>query len=145
MGLIVIVIFVGAFAVVALLIYALGGGASQRANQVYATLDSALATDDVDEAPSRDVNLLKSELISAIPWLNGKLKEFELAPLLHPLLYQADLKWNVGTLVAGCMFCFALPAYLIYLRFDSILIALPIGLLLGAAPLAYVLHKRTKR
>jgi tight adherence protein B len=73
------------------------------------------------------------------------LHEFELAPLLHTLLYQADLKWNAGTLVAGCMFCFALPAYLTYLRFDSILIALPIGLLLGAAPLAYVLHKRTKR
>lgn len=145
MGVVVIVVFVGAFAVVALLIYALGGGASQRAQQVYATLDSALATDDDDKERHKDVNLLKSDMISAIPWVNRKLQEFELAPLLHTLLYQADLKWNVGTLVAGCMFCFALPAYLIYLRFDSILIALPIGLLLGAAPLAYVLHKRTKR
>jgi tight adherence protein B len=84
-------------------------------------------------------------MISAIPWVNRKLQEFELAPLLHTLLYQADLKWNAGTLVAGCVFCFALPAYLTYLRFNSILIALPAGLLLGSAPLAYVLHKRSKR
>jgi tight adherence protein B len=145
MGSIVIIVFVGAFAVVALLMYALGGGASQRANQVYATLDSALATDDDDVDRNKDVNLRKSDMISAIPWVNRKLHEFELAPLLHTLLYQADLKWNAGTLVAGCVFCFALPAYLTYLRFDSILIALPIGLLLGAAPLAYVLHKRNKR
>ena len=145
MGLVVIIVFVGAFAVVALLIYALGGGASQRANQVYATLDSALATDDDDVDRNKDVNLRKNDMISAIPWVNRKLQEFELAPILHTLLYQADLKWNAGTLVAGCVLCFAFPAYLTYLRFDSILIALPAGLLLGSAPLAYVLHKRSKR
>jgi tight adherence protein B len=145
MGLVVIIVFVGAFAVVALLIYALGGGASQSANQVYATLDSALATGDDDEDRNKDVNLRKNDMISAIPWVNRKLQEFELAPILHTLLYQADLKWNAGTLVAGCVLCFAFPAYLTYLRFDSILIALPAGLLLGSAPLAYVLHKRSKR
>jgi tight adherence protein B len=145
MSMIVLVVFVGAFAVVALLIFAIGSGASQQAKQVYAALDSALATDDDLDKRDKDVNLLKSDMISSIPWLNRKLHEIELAPLLHTLLYQADLKWNVGTLVAGCGFCFALPAYLTYLRSDSILIALPIGLLLGAAPLAYVLHKRSKR
>src|ERR1039458_6566116 len=145
MGLIVCVVFVGVFAVVALLMIAIRSGASQHAKQVYATLDSALATEDEPEERDKDVNLRKSDLISAIPWLNRKLNEFELAPLLHTLLDQADLKWNAGTLLAGCGLCFALPAYLTYLRFDSILIALPVGLLLGAAPLAYVLHKRTKR
>ena len=145
MGWIVFIVFVGAFAVVALLIYAIGGGASQQAQQVYATLDSALATDDDEEDRNKDVNLRKRDMISSIPWLNRKLHEFELAPLLHTLLYQADLKWNAGTLVAGCALCFALPAYLTYLRFDSFVIALPIGLLMGAAPFAFVLHKRSKR
>ncbi|MGD0680556.1 MAG: type II secretion system F family protein [Terracidiphilus sp.] len=145
MSLIVFVVFVGVFAVVALLIFAIGTGASQQAKQVYAALDSALATDDDTVKHDIDVNLRKSDMISSIPWLNRKLHEIELAPLLHTLLYQADIKWNVGTLVAGCGFCFALPAYLTYLRFDSILIALPIGLLLGAAPFAYVLNKRSRR
>jgi tight adherence protein B len=145
MGLVVVVVFIAAFAVVALLMYALGGGASSRSQQIYATLDSALATDEEEEDRNKDVNLRKSEMISSIPWLNRKLREFEIAPLLHTLLYQADLKWNAGTLVAGCVLCFALPAYLTYLRFDSFVLALPIGLVMGAAPLAYVLHKRSRR
>jgi tight adherence protein B len=147
---IIVVSFIGVFAVVALLLYAFGSGASQQAQQVHAALDSALATDGGSDGSSRDehgkdVNFRKSDMISSIPWLNRKLNELNIAPLLHSLLYQADLNWNVGSLVAGCGLCFALPAYLTYLRFDSILFALPVGLLLGAAPFAYVLHKRSKR
>ena len=145
MGTIVILVFVGVFSVVALLIYALGSGASQRAQHVYNTLDSALATDDDEKDRNKNVNLRKSEMISSIPWINRKLQEYDLASTLHTLLYQADLKWNAGTLVAGCLFCFALPAYLTYLRFDSFVMAVPIGFLTGALPIAYVLHRRSKR
>ena len=145
MSLIVILVFVGVFAVVALLIFAFSSEASKESKQVYAALDSALATDGDPDKRDKDVNLRKNDMISSIPWLNRKLHEYELAPFLHTLLYQADLKWNAGTLVAGCVFCFALTTYLIYLRFDSILIALPVGLLLGAVPFGFVLHKRTKR
>src|ERR1035438_602232 len=145
MSLIVMVVFVGVFAVVALLIFAFSSEASKESKQVYAALDSALATDGDPDKRDKDVNLRKNDMISSIPWLNRKLHEYELAPFLHTLLYQADLKWNAGTLVAGCVFCFVLPAYLIYMRFDSILIALPVGLLLGAVPFGFVLHKRTKR
>jgi tight adherence protein B len=145
MSLIVIVVFIGVFAVVALLVFAFSSGASNEAKQVYAALDSALATEAALDARDKDVSLRKNEMISSIPWLNRKLQEYELAPLLHTMLYQADLKWNAGTLVAACIFSFALAAYLTYMRFDSILIALPVGLLLGAAPFGYVMHKRTKR
>jgi tight adherence protein B len=44
-----------------------------------------------------------------------------------------------------CAACFAIPAYLIDLSSGSILLALPIGLLLSAAPLAWARHKRAKR
>jgi tight adherence protein B len=145
MGLTIIAIFIGVFAVVALVLHALGSGASQKTKQVYAALDSALATDGEAKVSNTDTNFRKSEMISSIPWLNRKLREFDVAPVLHTLLYQADLKWNAGSLLAGCGLCFTLPAYLAYVRFDSILIALPVGLLLGASPLAYVLHKRSKR
>lgn len=145
MGLAIIVIFIGVFSVVALLLYALGSGASQQTKKVYAALDSALATEAVAREGNSDINFHKEDKISSIPWVNRKLNEFDLAPFLHTLLDQADLKWNAGTLVAACMLCFALPAYLTYLRFDSILIALPVGVLMGCAPFAYVLRKRSKR
>jgi tight adherence protein B len=145
MGLVIVVIFIGVFAVVALVLHAFGSGASQQTKQVYAALDSALATDGESKDSNKDINFRKSDMMSSIPWLNRKLRDFDVAPFLHTLLYQADLKWNAGTLMAGCGLCFALPAYLTYLRFDSVLIALLVGLLLGSAPLAYVYHKRSKR
>ena len=41
----VLMIFVGVFAVAALLLYASGSGSAEKAKQVQATLDSALATE----------------------------------------------------------------------------------------------------
>ena len=60
MGLIVGLVFVGVFAVVALLLIAGGAGAAQQAKQVLATLDSALATE-TPQVREQIVNLRKSE------------------------------------------------------------------------------------
>jgi hypothetical protein len=49
MGLIIVLVFLGAFSVVALIAAASGTGASAQAKQVHATLDSALATDSPEE------------------------------------------------------------------------------------------------
>ncbi len=137
-------VFAGVFSIVALLMIAMGAGASQRAKQVHATLDSVLATENM-EGRDRIVNFRKSELLSSIPWLNRKLMQLEVAPRLQTLLHQADLKWTAGGLLAGCGLCFVIPAWLVLLRFNSMLLALPIGLVMGTAPFTWVLHKRTKR
>jgi tight adherence protein B len=142
MGLIVALVFLGVFAVVALLLVALGTGAAQQAKQVHATLDSALATESTEER-GPIVNLRKDDqVLSGIPWLNRKLLQFELAPRIQTLLYQADLKWTAGTLLAACALLFLVPAYLAYWRFGNILIALGAGALLGFAPFGFVLKKR---
>jgi tight adherence protein B len=144
MGLMIGLIFLGVFAVVALLMIAVGTGASEQAKQVHATLDSALATDSLEERDQR-VNLRKDDLLSSIPWLNRKLLQFDIAPRLQTLLYQADIKWTAGVLLATCGLCFVVGFILIDLRFDSILAAVPVGLLLSAAPFIWVFHKRKKR
>ena len=144
MELLVIVVFMGVFTVVALVAIATGSGANQRAKQALATLDSALATES-PAARDQILNLRKDELLSAIPWLNKKLLQFQLAPLIYSLLRQADLKWTPGGLIAGCGLCFVLPAYLVYLRFGSVLIALLVGLAVSFAPIGYALFKRSKR
>jgi tight adherence protein B len=144
MGLIVVVVFLGVFSVVALVAVAAGSGASQRAKQALASLDSALATESL-AAREQIVNLRKDELLSGIPWLNKRLLQFQLAPILYNLLHQADLKWTAGGLIAGCGLCFVIPAYLIYLRFGSALGGLLAGLAVGFAPFGYVLLKRSRR
>jgi tight adherence protein B len=137
-------VFLGAFSVVAMLMIAGGTGAAQRAKQVHATLDSVLATESM-EGLDQVVNFRKSELVSSIPWLNRKLMRLEVVPRLQTLLHQADLKWTTGGLLAGCGLCFVIPAWLILLRFNSMLLALPVGLVMSGAPFAWVLRKRTKR
>ena len=144
MGLILGLIFLGVFTVVVLLMIAIGTGASQRDKQTLASLDMALDSQD-PKTRVQILNLRKSELLSVIPWLNRRLLKYDLAPRLHTLLYQANLKWTAGKLLAMCAACFVLPAYLIYRNVGSILLAMSIGLLLSAAPFAWALHKRTKR
>jgi tight adherence protein B len=143
-GLIIGLVFLGVFAVVALLMLASGSGSDQQAKQIIATLDSALATE-TPEARDTIVNLRKSEVFSGIPWLNKRLLNFQLAPALYRLLNQADLKWTIGALMAMCAACFAFPAYLIYLKSHSFLISMGVGLVLGFAPIWFAMHKRKAR
>jgi tight adherence protein B len=145
MGPIIVLVFLGVFAFVALLMVASGSGASEQAKHVLASLDSALATESA-EARDQILNLRKSDSLSGIPWLNRRLLKVQLGPLLRSLLSQANLKWTVGGLLVMSAACFIFPAYLIYWRFGrSVIVALLAGLLLGFAPLGWVLHKRSRR
>ena len=47
--------------------------------------------------------------------------------------------------MASCGLCFLIPAYLVYLRFNSVFIAAGVGLVTGSLPILWVRHKRTKR
>lgn len=144
MTLILVLVFLSVFVVIALVLTASGTGASQQAKQVIANLDAALASGRME---SRDqiVDIRKDEMLSAIPWINRWLLKMELAPRVRTLLYQAGLKWTAGGLILMSTACFAIPAYLAYLRSGAVLFALLIGLLFGFAPLAFVVYKRGQR
>lgn len=144
MGLIVTVIFFGVFAVAALLIYASGAGASEKAKQVQATLDSALATES-QQTRDQIVNLRKNEQFSAIPWINTRLSKLELGPQLQALIHQANLRWSAGSLLLMCGVCFAVLALLVNMKTGSLLIGALVGLVAGFLPIAFVLFKRSKR
>jgi len=141
---IILLVFLGTFSVVALLLVASGQGAAQKAKQVVATLESALATES-PQTREKLVDLRKSTEFSGIPWLNQKLLHVQLAPLLQALLKQADLKWTAGQLMAMCGVAFAAPAYLVYFKFPHLPQALMIGLVFGSLPILYVLFKRSRR
>jgi tight adherence protein B len=145
MSLLLIIVFVGVFTVCALLLVARGTGASQRTKETLARLASTLAAGGKTDSSDEIVDLRKQELFSAVPWLNRWLLRLEVAPRLRTLLYQANLKWTVGILLLMSLACFLLPAYLIYLRTDTLLLALLIGILLGGAPIFFVLAKKKQR
>jgi len=144
MLLVLILVFVGVFVVCTLLLMAGGTGASQQAEQAIANLDAALASGRIH---SRDqiVDIRKNEILSTIPIINRWLMRLELAPRLTILLYQSGLKWTAGALLLMSVACFAIPAYLVYLRSGAFLIGLIVGIPVGFLPLAFVYHRRGKR
>jgi tight adherence protein B len=144
MFLLLLVVFFAVFSVAALLMTAGRTGASQQTEQTLNVLKAALATTKLSSA-DQAVDVRKDEVFSTVPWLNRWLVKLELAPRLRLFLYQADLNWTAGTLLLMSLISFVIPAYLIYLRTSALIPTLLIGLLLGAAPFAYVSYKRRKR
>ena len=144
MGTMIVLIFLGVFAVAALLLYASSAGASDKAKQVQATLDSAIATES-REMRDQIVNLRKNDQFSAIPWINTRLSKLEVGSQLQTLIHQANLKWTAGTLLSMCGVCFVVPAFLVHWKTGSSLFAILAGLLLAFVPFAIVLFKRSKR
>lgn len=139
-----LLVFIAVFTVSALLLAASRTNASKQTEQTITVLQAALATGQ-KKAADQIVDIRKEELFSSLPLLNRWLLKLELAPRLRTLLYQADLDWTAGGLILMSIACFVIPAYLIYLRTGTAIFALVIGVLLGAAPFVYVLHKRTQR
>ena len=144
MNLIIIVVFVGAFAVIALLLIAGGSGASQQTKKVLATLDSALATSWTNSS-DQVVDLRKEELFSAIPLMHRWLMKMELAPRLRLFLYQANVRWTAGGLLLTSFVAFTAGSYLVYLKTGNALVGLAAGAAAGASPWLFVLFKRGKR
>jgi tight adherence protein B len=142
--LLVALVFTGVFVVAALLIAASGVGASEREKQTLARLDAVLAAD-ITKSDDELGDFRRKELLSSIPLLNRILLEFEIAPKLRLLLYQANLKWTPGVLLLLSITLWVIISYLIYLRIDSVVAAPILGLIPGAAPIAYVFHKRSQR
>ena len=145
MGLIVGLVFVGVFVVIALPLIGRTLSPSRSARQAVATLDSALKLESRGKPADQDMNLRKSEVLSSIPWLNKKLLQFELTPYLRRMLAQAALNWSAGRLLVMTAAAFVLPAYVLFLYFQSYLVSLGAGLVLGAVPMGIVLYKRRRR
>ena len=144
MLLIVVLVFVAVFAVVALIMTALGAGASDQTKRTLEMLDSALMTSARDK-DDEVLDIRRKELMSAIPWLNRWLITLDFAPRLRVLLRQADVKWTVGGLLLVAVACGLFGGYAVYWRTGAAPLSLGLGVALGSLPMVYVLRKRAKR
>ena len=144
MPILVVLIFLAAFAVIApALIYWSGAGKAAANKQVIAALDTALGSE--TKVPAPIVDFRKNQDLSSIPWLNRILLRIDLIPRLQKILYQAEVKWTPGTLILLSLGCFAVCGWLVQLRTNSIVLGLLIGVVAGFIPICFVLIKRGKR
>ena len=144
MLLIVVLVFAAVFVVLSLLMFAGGSGASQQAKLARTNLETALASRSQSSA-DQIVDVRKSELLSAVPWVNRWLLQLEVAPRLRTLLHQANLPWTVGRVLMISAGCFIIPAYLVYLRTEALFLAIVIGAVAAYMPFALVLQRRNAR
>jgi tight adherence protein B len=142
MGLMTVLVFFGVFSLVALV--AFGLTPSNDARQALATLDSAIRGE-TPEVRQQVMDVRKNEQLSSIPWLNRRLHDLELIPFLRRMLQQAAIPWTAGRMLAMTVACFAVPAYLVHLRFAQTLPALGAGAVVAALPFGWVMFKRGKR
>ena len=144
MGVIIGLVFVGVFAVIALPLIAAAATPSRNARQALVTLDSAIKAES-RETREQILDLRKDEQLSSIPWLNRRLLKLELTPYLSRILSQGSVNWTAGRLVTASAVCFAIPSYVVHLKFNSILISLAVGVACGSLPFMWALYMRRKR
>ena len=140
---ILVAVFGAAFIIAALLLTAAGAGSAQQQKLTLNRLDSVL----VGKRQSNDevLDIRREELLSTIPWLNRFLQRVDLFPRLRLLLYQADLKWTVGSLLLMCGFAWVIAGSAIYFRTGAAAFSILLGSIAAGGPPAYVLRKRSVR
>ena len=137
------IVFVGVFAVVALLIMATSVDATERAKQTLKRLDAVIS---VHGASYEDLpDMEKKEVFSAIPVLNRLLLRLEIAPNLRLLLYQANVKWTPGGFLLISLALWMGGTYAFYLRSGNLFFSLLVGLIPACGPLSYVSRRRSAR
>ncbi len=140
---IVLVVFVAVFLIALLLLSVVGWERSKQKQMTVTRLESVVTVTPDVEVDTLD--LRKHEHLSRIPWLDRLLARADIFPRLHLLLYQADLKWTVGTLILIAVACGLAGGLALYWRIGAGWLAILAGLGAGSIPFIYVFQKRAKR
>lgn len=112
------------------------------------TLEKRLRTIErvsVGGIPDDATDLLRQEKLSDIPWLNEMMLEWGSLHRIQKLLDQAESDWTVGKLISISIILFVLGSWGASFRAPSIILALIVGLALGALPTLVILIKRGRR
>ncbi len=143
MLLIILIVFLAAFGMVALVMVA-AGGRSTTTEAVRTTLESVLLK---ASRPARDevVDLRKRTALSSIPWVDRLLARARPAAQLRRILDQADLPWTPGRVILSGIGAWMVAAYAINFKTGVLVFSVLAALAPGAAPFLYVLQKRQKR
>lgn len=145
MALIAIIAFIGMLFLTVPLAILVQRILSTKNRQRIATVLHAAAPASPQRAQVEATSYRKTNSASAIPWLNRQLRNLEIIPRLQSLLSQADLKWTPGRLVLLTASSYIFPAYLLWIRYHSLLLSGLLCLVPATLPIGYVLLVRQRR
>jgi tight adherence protein B len=93
---------------------------------------------EVETPGEQGEDILKSDQLSDVPWLDLLLARLPVATRLKREIEQADLKWSVGRLVFGSLLIFVATAWFGQFLVNSLPLALVLAVLLASVPYVYV-------
>jgi tight adherence protein B len=139
------------FALVALLVFAVGSFLDQRSAQARMLRDRLASVQKAEQQTSEELALLRDEMMSKIPALDSLLRRSERMANFQVFLEQADLKVRAGNILILCVVSAAVLGVVGYLVAGSLppnqsLLFVMVGVVVGAVlPYSYASYRRTKR
>lgn len=91
------------------------------------------------------LEILRRESLSEIPWLNDLLKRVKKLQVLRTLHQQADCRTPLGVFVLAALALVVSGLFLALSMRQTILLAMLLGAMLGAIPYAYLLWRKNQR
>jgi tight adherence protein B len=95
--------------------------------------------------PSPELDIIKNELLSDVPLFNKLLLQFSHSSRLRKLLSQANMKMNVSSFILLSLVFLAFGVLVSHQLLNVWAVNIPVGLLVSAIPLLFVLYKRKRR
>jgi len=90
-------------------------------------------------------DILKTEVLSDVPWLDQILQMVPFSNWLRRLLYQADSHWTVAKLIFGSLLVAACATWVASFRVPTFALAIIVGVAAGAVPYTYLVWKKGAR
>ena len=137
-------VFAGVFAIVLLLSMSFdssGVEVRKRTKQRLESISLAAERSPQDEG----VGLVREELLSTMPWLNGWLQSQDLFLGLRTMLTQADMQWTIMGLVLMSVGSWVAAGAAVFMRTNDPTMSVLIGIGAALGPFLYVRFKRSQR
>ena len=140
----IILVFVAFFVAAALILLAIAAPDRKETKRALSRLEQVWAPQS-EGAIESTMSLRREEKLSAIAWVDKTLRRLGLADKLRLLLYQADQKWTVGSLLLLSVIAAGIAGGLVQLRTRALLLSLIVAVVAASGPFLYVLWKRSNR
>ena len=144
MNLLVVLVFIAAFLVVALIVGSLLSQADERRRILHDRFDAVIMA--TKKRPHEDrLNLMREEVLSALPLLDRWLRRIDLLPWLQRLLMQSQVGWSLASFLGWSLGLALVVGWLAFLRTRTIEFSVLLGIVAGICPLFYVRYKKGAR
>ena len=126
-------VFTAAFLMVALVLFVWTAKSSRVFKQTMERLDS-ISVSTAASSPEEVIDIRREDILSDIPWLNNLMQSFNIFPAIRKLLRQADVDWELGSLVLMSLSLWTFGGLALFLRTGAGLFSALIGAVLATIP-----------